>query len=56
MLFECIPVFYATKLKIASKTHYFSKEGKYVKKGIFCVLCTKLRNAGKTLYILKRLI
>ncbi|MPC85934.1 hypothetical protein E2C01_080740 [Portunus trituberculatus] len=44
------------KLRIAGKAHYLSKEVKYIKKGLFCVLCTKLKNAGKTLYLLKRLI
>ncbi|MPC89878.1 hypothetical protein E2C01_084840 [Portunus trituberculatus] len=35
VLFWCIPVFYATKLRIAGKKHYLSNELKYVKKGLF---------------------
>ncbi|MPC65682.1 hypothetical protein E2C01_059819 [Portunus trituberculatus] len=34
-LFWCISAFYATKIRIAGKTHYKSKELKYVKSGLF---------------------
>ncbi|MPC75829.1 hypothetical protein E2C01_070227 [Portunus trituberculatus] len=34
-LFWCILAFYATKLRIAGKTHYLYEEVKYVKKGLF---------------------
>ncbi|MPC65306.1 hypothetical protein E2C01_059439 [Portunus trituberculatus] len=34
-LFWCIPAFYALILRNAGKTHYLSKELKYVKNGVF---------------------
>ncbi|MPC46401.1 hypothetical protein E2C01_040122 [Portunus trituberculatus] len=34
-LFWCIPEFFATKLRIAGKKLYLSKELKYVKNGLF---------------------
>ncbi|MPC09195.1 hypothetical protein E2C01_001798 [Portunus trituberculatus] len=50
-----MPAFYATKLKIAGKTYYFSKELNYVKNGLFrcipAIFAPKLINTGKTLYL-----
>ncbi|MPC50913.1 hypothetical protein E2C01_044746 [Portunus trituberculatus] len=35
VLFCCIPAFYAPKLSNACKTHYLSKELKYIHNGLF---------------------